>query len=228
MRARPRVELGHQLAHHHRVDRFLDLVVVLARRRVDRAAVVVDARAERGRPVRRPHVEGIEDLVDRGRHRGRQFVGARLATEAHGERRGRRPERGVEVLGAPRDVHRPGRVAEVAAELTGHGRTGERPERHPAVGVEALDGLEHADPRDLDEVVDRLAATAESHRLPAGEVEVVLDESVPDRRVTGAAIGAEPLQRLGRISGHERRRTPARTTTARPRRPRAGARSRRR
>ena len=73
----------------------------------------------------------------------------------------------MEILEAAGDVHRPGRVAEVSAQLAGHGRSGERGEWHAELGVEALDRFEDPESSDLDEVVDRLAATAEPHRLTA-------------------------------------------------------------
>ena len=100
----------------------------------------------------------------------------------------------MEVLGAPGDMHGPGRVAEVPAQLTGDGGPGERTERHPAIGVEALDRLQHPEPRHLDEVVERLAATVEPQRFAPGELEVLLDEPVADRVVAGAAIRAKALQ----------------------------------
>ena len=108
----------------------------------------------------------------------------------------------MEIFEAARHVHGPGRVAEVSAELAGHGRSGERGERHAELGVEALDRFEDPESRDLDEVVHRLATTAEPHRLAAGEVEVLLDQAVADRPVTGSAVLAEEVEIRRRLSFH--------------------------
>jgi hypothetical protein len=77
----------------------------------------------------------------------------------------------LQVLGPAGHVHRPGGVPEVPAQLTGDRGHGERSERSPEVRVEALDGLEHAQHGDLDEVVEgspllakRLAQCSASQR----------------------------------------------------------------
>jgi hypothetical protein len=53
----------------------------------------------------------------------------------------------------------------VAAQLAEHGRGGERDERTTALRVEAIEGLEQTNHRDLAEVVERLLAALE----PVGE-----------------------------------------------------------
>ena len=84
-------------------------------------------------------------------------------------------------------------VAEVALELTGDRRRGERRELEPAVGFEALDRLEQADERDLAEVVGGLAAVREAAGEELGEAHVLLHELVAQRAVAGAAVLGELL-----------------------------------
>ena len=61
-----------------------------------------------------------------------------------------------ELLQVARDPHGPALVAEVALELAEDGRDGEARERDGAARVEAVDRLDQAQRRDLDEVLQRL------------------------------------------------------------------------
>ena len=63
-----------------------------------------------------------------------------------------------EILEVAGDAERPRLVAEVALELAGDRRDRVARERHAAVGVEAVDGLDEAEARDLEDVVERLPA----------------------------------------------------------------------
>ena len=79
-------------------------------------------------------------------------------------------------------MHRPRAVAVVAADLADDRRRGVGRELHAALAVVALDRLEQADPRDLDEVVERLApvdvARCERTHKPAVAVYERLARSV--------------------------------------------------
>ena len=107
----------------------------------------------------------------------------------------------MEVLETSRDVHRPRRVAEVTTQLAGDRRSGEGAERYADRRVEALYRLEHAQPGDLQEVVDRLAPAGEAHRL-AGQVEVHLDQLVAQPLITRAVIFTKRFERLGGLRFH--------------------------
>ena len=72
----------------------------------------------------------------------------------------------VQLLRPARHPDRPRLVAEVALQLAFDGRGRERRELEAAFGIEALDRLQHAEVRDLQEIVERLAAVRE----PAREV----------------------------------------------------------
>ena len=63
----------------------------------------------------------------------------------------------VELLDAPGHPDRPPLVAEVALQLADDGGGGEGGELEPSARVEALDGLDQAERRHLDEVVEGLA-----------------------------------------------------------------------
>ena len=69
----------------------------------------------------------------------------------------------VQLLGPAGRAHRPGAIAEVALELALDRAAGEGRERHPHVGIEALDGVDDRHQRDLAQVVrsrHRVASSA--------------------------------------------------------------------
>ena len=84
--------------------------------------------------------------------------------------------------------HRPGAVAEVAADLAHDGRRRERAELVPQRGIEALDGVDQAQEADLFDVLERLAAVGEPARDEVDEVGVQLDELVANVRVVVIAV----------------------------------------
>ncbi len=75
-------------------------------------------------------------------------------------------DRDVQVLEPPRHPHRPAEVAEVPADLAADGGHREGEEVGAAVGGVPVDRVDQPDRRDLDEVVERLAAVGEA----AGDV----------------------------------------------------------
>src|SRR5204863_2460036 len=99
-----------------------------------------------------------------------------------------RTEAEMQFLGATRNANRPGLVAEVTLQLPVDGRRREGGELETPLEIEPFDGLEHADERDLHEVVERLAAV----RVTAGEVgrerPVGLDELVTGAPIVGFAV----------------------------------------
>src|ERR1041384_1978099 len=72
------------------------------------------------------------------------------------------------------------------------GRDGERRDLEPSPRVEPFDGLEQADARDLDEVVERLAPVAEPTRQVLGEREVGFDQLVAEADVARLLVFDEP------------------------------------
>ena len=84
----------------------------------------------------------------------------------------------MEVLGAPRNVHGPRRVTEVATQLARDRRHGESGERDALLGVESLDGLDQAEQGDLGQVVEGLAPRGEPPGAGLGDRLVVDDELV--------------------------------------------------
>jgi hypothetical protein len=102
-------------------------------------------------------------------------------------RRGRRQGQ-AQFLEPARHPHRPALVAEVPLDLADHRRCRVRRELHPAVRVEAVDGLDQPDGGDLGQVVQRLAAVAEAAREVLDERQVHPDQPVAQLRVLGAVL----------------------------------------
>ena len=91
----------------------------------------------------------------------------------------------MQLLRAAGDPDRPRLVAEVALQLAfdRDGRVGR--ELEVAVGVESFDRLEHAEVRDLEQVVERLAPIRVAARQMRGERLVRLDQLVAELAVAG-------------------------------------------
>src|SRR5690606_37416951 len=106
----------------------------------------------------------------------------------------------LQVLGPAGHVDGPGGVAEVAAQLTGHGGHGEGRKGGAVVGVVALDRLEQAEHRDLHEVVERLALVLEAARAMEREPSVIADDLIAQRAVAGGAVAPEAFE-VGRTHG---------------------------
>jgi hypothetical protein len=85
------------------------------------------------------------------------LVAPRRSPESLFEQGTRRAHVVAPVLTAARDAHLPAEVSEVPTELAEDGRHGERRELGAAARIEPLDGLDQADPSDLEEIVVRLA-----------------------------------------------------------------------
>ncbi len=98
----------------------------------------------------------------------------------------------LELLQPARNPDGPALVAEVPLDLADDGRRGVGGELDGALEVEAVDGLDQPDGRDLHEVIERLAAVAE----PPGQVlhqrEVGLDEVIAQPRPAGVTLRQAP------------------------------------
>ena len=88
-----------------------------------------------------------------------------------------------QLLQVARHAHRPALVAEVALELAEDRRHRERRERRLARRVEAVDRLQQAERRDLDEVVELLAAALVAPRELARQRQEALHELLARGRI---------------------------------------------
>ena len=90
-------------------------------------------------------------------------------------------------------------------QLTDDRRCRVRRELEAAIGVEPVDRFQQADGRDLDQVVERLAAVGEPSREVLGQTEVSCDELVAQRGVARRGVVGELLAELGPlivVEGH--------------------------
>ena len=143
------------------------------------------------------------------------------------------PQLEVQLLGPARRPHRPGAVPEVALQLALDRAAGEGRERHPDLGVEALDRVDDGQQGDLAQVVGGDPTPRVARHEVLGDVQVVLDELVAQPTVAGAAVLGEALRAPAALGGRRRAHGTAVTSlrfTRRkaPRRRPARARSRRR
>ena len=151
-------------------------------RRHQRLGRVGAARLERLDDLFLLDAGGLGELGDRGRP---LELRAQVLDQAR--------EHLVQLLEPARHVDRPGAVAEVALDLADDRRHGVGAEEDPALEVEAVDRLDQADRRDLDQVVELLAAARVAARDRARERQVGLDELVARglrRRARGRRGGA--------------------------------------
>src|SRR5829696_4677025 len=92
----------------------------------------------------------------------------------------------MELLGAARHSYGPRAIAEVALDLALDRPAGERRERAAVVRVEAIDGLDEPEHRDLADVVVLGAGRAEPPGDVGGQPHVPLDEHVAQVALAGA------------------------------------------
>ena len=162
--------------------------------------VVLVARAvERDRAVGAGGLARLEHLLERDAQALGDLGGRRGAAQLARELLAERLELDGQLLQVARDAHRPALVAEVTLELAEDGRDGEARERGLAARVEAVDRLQQAERRDLDEVVERLAAALVAARELARERQEALHERLARGGV--AAMGALEQRAVGARPG---------------------------
>ena len=122
-------------------------------------APVLERRRERARGVRVGRVERVDHLFLVGAGRLGELGDGRRAAQLGRQLVEHAREADAQLLEAARDVHRPRLVAEVPPDLADDRRHGVARELDAAVDVEPVDGLDQPERADLDEVLERLAAT---------------------------------------------------------------------
>src|SRR5581483_11268154 len=156
--------------------------------------LVVERRREAADAVGVCGLERLDHLFLLRVGRARQLLDRGRAAQLGRQAVEQPPEPDVQLLDAARHVHRPRLVAEVPLDLSQDGRHGVRGQLHPPLGVEAVDRVDEADATDLDEVVERLAASRVAERQRADERHQVLDQLLARRPVALVLVRVqEPL-----------------------------------
>src|SRR3954451_4649010 len=88
----------------------------------------------------------------------------------------------------------------MAAKLAEHGRSREGDERNAALGVEAVDCVNEAEARDLDQVLGWLTAPPVAERHAAGERHVAAHELLAHLRLAQAVVAREEILVAGEAS----------------------------
>ena len=117
------------------------------------ARVLAERSRERPRRVGVRRVEGVDHVFFLRAGRLSQLLDRRRAPELGRELVEDAREPQPELLEAPRDVHRPGPVSEVAPDLAHDRRHRVARELDAAVDVEAVDRFDQADHADLHEIL---------------------------------------------------------------------------
>ena len=123
------------------------------------------------------------------------------------ELRGAGADAGPQLLQPPRDPDRPGAVAEVTLDLSGHVRDRKRSELHFPLRIEPVDGLDQADASHLDEILVLLAPHAVPSREALDQRHVLLDQALSCAQVSVLAVLADQAVH-GLPAGACRRRSP--------------------
>ena len=97
------------------------------------------------------------------------------------------------LLEVARHVQRPALVPEVALELAEDGGRGIARELRAAPGLEAVDGLDQAEARDLQQVVERLVGVGVAQGEIAGQRQEALHELLPGGEITVVVVSNEEL-----------------------------------
>ena len=161
-----RGQLVEAAAQHQALLGSLEALVGLADR-LERADPVGQRLVERHHAIGLAGAERLDHLVDGRLRAGGELLDGGRAPEVAGERLARTGEPGVELLHVARHPQHPPAIAEVALDLAGDRRYREGRELDLAVEIEAIDGLQQPDRRDLLEVVERLALVRVAPRQAA-------------------------------------------------------------
>src|SRR3954452_1255945 len=152
------------------------VALVVAADRVERAGALGERLVERHHPVGIRGAQRLEHLLDTGAERARDLGHSRRAAELARQRLASAHDARAELLDVARDAQHPAAIAEMALELAGDRRHGERREAHLPRNVEADDRLQQPQRRDLLEVVERLAPADVPARQAARERQHPLGE----------------------------------------------------
>src|SRR5579859_3034211 len=161
-----------------------------------------DGRFERGVVAESPRVECLEDVLERLPDPTGYLDHRRRAAQLLGELVDRVLAPKVQVVDAARKPDRPAAVAKVALQLTENGRGRERGELVASVRVEAVDGFEQPDQRDLVEVVELLAPLGEARRQGVGQTLVGGDHVVAGAGVASLVVVLDGAANLGPSRSH--------------------------
>ena len=164
---------------------------VLQRHRVAGLAL---RRVQRQRAARAARLHRLEDLLVADADRLGQLAGRRRAIELLREARQRALDAQRDLLDAARRAHHPRLIAEVSLELAGDRRDREGAERVAAGRVVAIDRLHQRDRRDLDEVLQRLAATLVATGQRPRERQEALDQQCAGTAIATVDPGAKQAQ----------------------------------
>ncbi len=167
---------------------------------VERVGVVGGRRRARFEHLLSGHLAGAGDLVDR--RAAPESAGQPLCDDVHPM---------GQLLDVARRAHRPAEVAEVPFELPQDRWHRERRERDAAGGIEAVDGLDQPEGRDLLQVVLLGACRIPTPQMPC-ERHVARDERVTVRE---APLAPVPLEEPHRLLTQRDERGPLGTTQGR-------------
>ncbi len=159
--------------------------------------VVVRRGRERRGAISPSGFQRFEDILDADPEMDRQLSRCRWPSTFAGQEVDRVAKVDMEVLHASRNLERPRRVAEMAAELTHHRRDRVACERDTDVGIESLDCFQQAELADLNEVVERLTPMREPPSAVDGDPAMLFDQFVAQVAIAGRAPPAESL--VGRL-----------------------------
>src|SRR5215469_11979713 len=177
-------------------ERFVRRADVVEQRRRARLAFGGEFGIERQDVVGLAEFLALDDLFDARSEPRREIRDGHRSAKFERERFDRAIDGEVELLQAARHFDRPALVAEVTLDLADDRRRRIRRELDAAFVIEAVDSFDEADGADLDEVIDRLAAVAETDGEISHEIEMRDDELFPDGRVARGRVLREPSSRL--------------------------------
>src|SRR5450631_1415056 len=171
------------------------MVLVADRVDIRLAAVLVGrtGRVERDGRVGLAGLDPVEHVLLGDLEELRQLGDGRRSSVPGGDQTGGVLDPAGALLGPSRDVHGPTGIAEIALELAQDRWDGEGGERQAAAGVEAVDRLDQAEGRDLDQVLERLAGVAVAAGEALGQREVLRRQLVASARILTLLPAGEKL-----------------------------------
>ena len=156
-------------------------------------------RIERRRAVRSTNFERFDRSLEPDAAFPRHLSNGRRAAKLLGQSVPRAHQPMVQFPKPPRDANRPEPIAKVTPELPEDRGRRIRGELHTAGWIEAIDGLEQTDGRDLDKVVNGLAAIGEPAGQRGGPWGMRKDQMFAQCLILRLPEGTEYLMKLLRI-----------------------------